>query len=45
MFDGVDVEHLAGAVFAEHGEAVVADGLEVGAAGDEGDFLAGLEEA
>ena len=32
-------------VFADHAEAVVADGLEVGAAGDEGDVVAGLEEA
>ena len=33
---------LAGSGFAEHAEAVVADGVEVGAAGDEGDFLAGF---
>ena len=45
MFDGVDVVDVAGSGFAEHAEAVVADGLEVGAAGDEGDVVAGLEEA
>ena len=44
-FDGVDVVDLAGSGFAEHAEAVVADGVEVGAAGDEGDFLAGFDEA
>ena len=36
---------VAGTGFADHAEAVVADGLEVGAAGDEGDVVAGLEEA
>ena len=44
-FDGVDVVDLAGSGFAEHAEAVVADGLEVGAAGDEGNVVAGLDEA
>ena len=44
-FDGVDVVDLAGSGFAEHAEAVVADGVEVGAAGDEGDVLAGFDEA
>ena len=45
VFDGVDVVDVAGSGFAEHGEAVLADGPEVGAAGDEGDVVAGLEEA
>ena len=43
--DGVDVVDLACSGFAEHAEAVVADGFEVGAAGDEGDVLAGFLEA
>ncbi len=43
--DGVDVVDVAGTGFADHAETMVADGLEVGAAGDEGDVVAGLEEA
>ena len=43
-FDGVDVVDVAGSGFADHAEAVVAEGLEVGTAGDEGDVMAGLEE-
>ena len=44
-FDGVDAVDVASSGFADHAEAVVADGLEVGAAGDEGDVVAGLEKA
>ena len=44
-FDYVDPVHSACSGLAEHAEAVVADGVEVGAAGDEGDVVAGLDEA
>ena len=44
-FDGIDAVDVAGSGFADHAEAVVADGLEVGAAGDEGDVVASLEKA